>query len=63
MLWNILCKKQWKRIVSVLKKILETKILVSKEVSKIHECLYQFVLFVARKNRGLLKRKKLIEIY
>ena len=42
--------KQWKRIASIVKKILQTKIKVFKKLNKIDHCFYQIVLFVTRKN-------------
>ena len=43
---------------SVVRKIVWTKILESKELNKIDECLYQIALFVVRKNQGSLEIKK-----
>ena len=50
--------KQWKHIVSVLRKTLQTKILVSEGLNKKDQCSYQIVLFVSRKAQGSLKIKK-----
>ena len=46
------------KIVPVLRKIQQTKTLISKKLTKMNYCLYKTVVFVARKNRGLLKMKK-----
>ena len=42
------------------KKLMETNILASKELSKMDQCLYKLLLFVARKNQDLLKIKELL---
>ena len=42
-------KKRWKRIMSVVRKILRTKIQVSEKLNKIDQCFYQIVLFMGRK--------------
>ena len=34
---------------------------MSEEINKIDSCLYPIVLFMARKNRGSLKIKKLVD--
>ena len=44
---------------SVIRKILRTKILVSEELNGIDECSYKIMLFLVRKNQGSLKIKKL----
>ena len=61
--WNLLYKSQWRRIVSVVRKILWIKILGSDELNKIDLCLYQIVLFVVIKNQGSLnlRNKYVIE--
>ena len=46
-------------MVSVVRKIQQTKIIVLGKLSK-KDCFYQMFLFVIRKNQGLLKIKKLI---
>ena len=49
--------KQWKRILSVVKDILLTKIQVSEKLTEIDQCFYEIVLFLASKNQLLLKIK------
>ena len=49
--------KQWKPLVSVVGKILQKKIRVFEKLNKTDQCFYQVVLFVARRNRLLLKIK------
>ena len=44
-------------IASIVKKILQTKILVLEELDKIDQCMYQMVLFVVRKSEVSLKIK------
>ena len=55
-MWNILYKNNG-NVLSVVRKILWPKILVS-ELNKINSCLYKIMLFVVRKNKGSLKIKK-----
>ena len=55
-MWNILYKNNG-NVLSVVRKILRIKILVS-ELNKINSCLYKIMLFVVRKNKGSLKIKK-----
>ena len=55
-MWNILYKNNG-NVLSVVRKILRPKILVS-ELNKINSCLYKIMLFVVRKNKGSLKIKK-----
>ena len=52
--------KTMEYIMSIVKKILGTKILVSGEINKIEKYFYQVVLFVAKKNIDSLKVKKLV---
>ena len=56
-------KKRWKRIMSVVRKILRTKIHVSGKLNKIDQCFYQIVLFMGRKNQGSLKIENSIKYY
>ena len=56
-------KKRWKRIMSVVRKILRTKIQVSEKLNKIDQCFYQIVLFMGRKNQGSLKIENSIKYY
>ena len=58
MLKNILFKKQWKLILSIVRKILWSKILGSEELNKRDSCLYQIVLFAAIKNQASLEINK-----
>ena len=46
---------------SVVKTILQTKVILSEELNKINQSLYQIVLFLARQNRGVLKTKKRVD--
>ena len=41
--------KQWKCIMSVVRKIPRTNILVLQKLSKIDQCFYQIALFLAKK--------------
>ena len=52
---------QWKRVVSVIRKILRAKIQVSEEQNKTDLCFFQIVMFVVRKSKYSLKIKKSIE--
>ena len=51
-------QKQCEHFVSVVRNIFRTKMVVSEEINKIEPCLYQIVLFVARKNQDVLKINK-----
>ena len=50
--------EKWKYVVSVVRKILQTKILVAEELNKIDQCFYQIVVFFQKENQGSLKIKK-----
>ena len=43
---------------SIVRKIQRTKILALDELNKTYQCLYQIMLFVVRKNQGLVKIRK-----
>ena len=51
-------KQHLKRIVAFVNKLLWKQTLLSEKENKIEQCFYQVVLFVVRKNQGLLKIKE-----
>ena len=48
---------------AVVRKIVQTKIQVSRKLNKIDQCFYQVVLYVVSKNQGSLKINNSINYY